>query len=196
MCIIFLLFISFTARTGGNSDQYKWRMPKKYANQNPALLSFYGLGGEENRHKVAESFNRPTDWGTYCKEVSPSGCEKDDGIAARAPVGDEESGKFFVDGSYTGHFRATDKNNCTANPETCTGHIANVPCNWGNYAVPQAYHLNISVESDGNLQYNAAYGYYSLLEIYAAANATGSNVLMVRYTMQKFLLYRITLERC
>lgn len=28
---------------------------------------------------------------------------------------------------YTGHFRYTDQNNCTANPTTCTGHIADFP---------------------------------------------------------------------
>lgn len=130
---------------------------------------------------MADIFKRPTDWGTYCQFVSLDNCinKGGDGIAARAPDDDDEAGKYFVDGFYKGHFRATEKNNCTANPTTCTGHISNVPCGWGNYAVPQAYHLNISVESDGNLLYNGGYGYSSLLDIYSAANATGSNVVMV-----------------
>ncbi len=165
--------------SGGNADQYRWWMPKMYARQNPAMLTYFGLGGKMNRAKLAEQFKRPTNWSTYCNAVSLDACKTADGIAARAPENDMEAGHYFVPGLYAGHFRATDENNCTANPDTCTGHITNVRCSWGNYAVQQAYHLNISAESGGNLSPNGGYGYSLLLEIYEAANATRSNVLMV-----------------
>jgi len=41
------------------------------------------------------------------------------------------------------------------------------------------YHLGIAVESDGPGEANGSYSYGSMLEIYAAANATGSHVIMV-----------------
>ena len=149
------------------------------------MVSFYGIGGvdgqngEEVRFKLANTFKRPMTWSEYCILVSPNNCTRDDGVASRAPM-NEEVGKYFMDGLYTGHFRSTEKNNCTANPTACTGHIADVNCVWGTYAVPQAYHLGIPVSSDGDLLYNGGYGYSSLLEIYSAANATRSNILMVR----------------
>ena len=125
--------------------------------------------------------------GVYCTKISPNNCTINDEIAVRSRDDEDEALKYFVDGLYTGHFAATEKNDCGANPDTCTGHMANVPCSWGNYATPQAFHLNISVESDGNLEPNGAYGYSSLLDIYSAANATGSNVLMV--SMSQFHLF-------
>jgi len=168
-------------RASGNADQYRWWIPKMYARKHPSLQSIFGIAGTgnpDNRRTLAELFERPTNWSAYCDIVSPDGCETADGTAARAPEDDVEGAKYFEDGLYAGHFRATDKNNCTANPETCTGHITNVQCGWATYVVPQAYHLNISVESDGNLSPNGGYSYSSVLEIYAAANATKSNVLV------------------
>ena len=51
--------------------------------------------------------------------------------------------------------------------------------NWGNYAVPVINFFDIAIESDGPGQANGSYGYSAMLEIWAAANATESPVLMV-----------------
>ncbi|KAL7551981.1 hypothetical protein ACHAWF_015202 [Thalassiosira exigua] len=166
-------------KDSGTNPQYRWWMPKRHAEQNPELLSYFGMSDESARSKIAQAFKRPTTWGTYCASISPDNCAADDGVAKRAPADDDEAGKYFAPGGlYVGHFRATEKNDCASDPAGCTGHIANVPCDWGNYAVPQAYHLGIPVSSDGSLEPNGGYTLGSLLEIYAAANATGSNVLM------------------
>jgi len=170
-------------RGSGNTDQYRWWIPKRLAKEDPSLQSYYALSGDSNRKKLAKLFQRPTTWSDYCNLVSLDKCAADNGIAARAPIGEDEAARYFVDGLYTGHFRATDKNNCTLNPNSCSGHIANVPCEWATYVVPQAYHLNISLESDGkgsdgNYTNNGGYNMTSLVEIWAAANATGSNVIM------------------
>ena len=193
------------------------------------MLSYYGIGGESNRKKVAELFKRPTTWGDFCTLISLNNCSTASDTAVRAPIDDDEAGKYYVDGLFRGYFRATEKNVCSdANPN-CTGHIANVPCSWGIYSVAQAvslyyanimenvlvlgkytmnsnpslfillnsytyyiykpimkYHLGIAVESDGPGEANGSYSYGSMLEIYAAANATGSHVIMVCHIITQY----------
>ena len=84
-----------------------------------------------------------------------------------------ENGRYFLEGSYTGHFRFTQKNNCTTNPN-CTGHFSDYPCSWTSYAKQQAHHLNIALEipkgSDG-------YSYSEMVDIWHAANATKSDAI-------------------
>jgi len=161
-------------------DAYRWFVPHFLAEKDPSILSHYGIKGESNRKKLAKTFKRPTTWDEYCRVVSPNNCTTEDDIASRMPEGDNETGRYFVSGLYKGHFRATGKNDCDANPKTCTGHITNVPCLWATYVISQAHHLNIAVESDGPLQ-NGGYDSSSVLEIWDAANATESNVLIYWY---------------
>mmetsp|Transcript_41260 Transcript_41260/g.87930 ORF Transcript_41260/g.87930 Transcript_41260/m.87930 type:complete len:98 (-) Transcript_41260:105-398(-) len=84
-------------------------MPKMHAMQNLDMLSYFGIGGETNRPKLAKQFKRPTNWSMYCETVSLNACKTTDGIAARAPENFEEAGKYFARGLYSGHFRATDE---------------------------------------------------------------------------------------
>mmetsp|Transcript_15612 Transcript_15612/g.17999 ORF Transcript_15612/g.17999 Transcript_15612/m.17999 type:complete len:230 (+) Transcript_15612:400-1089(+) len=93
----------------------------------PELLIFEGLQGEHNRQKLAEMFLRPTTWFDYCQKVSTSNCtSKNDDAALRPPETQGEDASYFVDGIYTGHFRATDVNNCTLNPN-CSGIFIDYP---------------------------------------------------------------------
>lgn len=105
-----------------------WFVTKFTADQYPELVSYHGLWGEENREKLASLFKRPTTWKEYCDLVSEDNCAVADNVAQRAPVTQIEGERMFVEDLYTGHFRYTEKNNCTSSPTTCTGHIANYPC--------------------------------------------------------------------
>ena len=83
-------------------------------------------------------------------------------------------------GSYTGHFRFTDENNCTIS-ENCTGHFADYPCGWTSFAKQQAHHLKIALEVDGS-EGSDKYSYADLVDIWAAANATKSDVIGLWWT--------------
>uniref|UniRef100_A0A7S4IYQ5 G-protein coupled receptors family 3 profile domain-containing protein n=1 Tax=Odontella aurita TaxID=265563 RepID=A0A7S4IYQ5_9STRA len=148
-----------------------WFVPRFTGERDQTLLNYLGLRGEKNRRKVAEAFLRPTTWGDYCASVSPGGCATDDGVAARPPGDDGEKSRMFAEGLYTGHFRATDRNNCTKYPKTCTGHLADYPCGWTSFNLPLTHHLDIALE-------NERYTYSQFLEMWAAANATKSNLIM------------------
>lgn len=155
-------------------------VPKFTALQDPTLLNYYGLMGDENRQKLAETFLRPTTWKEYCDIVSPTNCTKPDSVAKRPPKDDSEDPRMHVSGIYTGYFRATEDNNCTAHPRTCTGHIADYPCGWSSFVLPQMYHLHIALKSNGDEEACHGYSYMQLVDMWAAANETGSN-LMVRW---------------
>ena len=105
----------------GALGEQHWFMPKYTADRDPTLLSYLGLSGEKNRRKVAETFKRPTTWKDYCELVSNTTCSFDDGIASRPPESHTEESSYFVPGLYTGHFRATEENDCDTYPDTCTG---------------------------------------------------------------------------
>lgn len=154
-----------------------WFMTKFTAVEDPTLDSYMGLQGEENRRKLAETFLRPTTWKDYCELLSTNNCSTDDGVAKRAPSSEDEHSRMFVDGLYTGHFRATEKNDCDLNPTNCTGHIADYPCGWYSFVEAQAYHLNISLESDGDEPGSNGYSYQQLIDMWDAANATKSNLV-------------------
>ena len=108
----------------GMIGQQGWYMPKFAAQDNPTLLTYFGLAGGQNRRKLAETFKRPTTWGDYCAEESPTKCELPDGIASRPPVDEVEAAMYFAGVStFTGFFRFTEENDCDLHPDTCTGHI-------------------------------------------------------------------------
>lgn len=155
-----------------------WFVPRFTGERDQTLLNYLGLRGEKNRRKVAEAFLRPTTWGDYCDVVSPDGCATDDGVAKRPPSDDDDDGersRMFAEGLFTGHFRATDKNNCTKYPKTCTGHLADYPCGWTSFNLPLTHHLDIALE-------NERHTYSQFLEMWAAANATKSNLIMPWWT--------------
>lgn len=156
-----------------------WFLPKYLAAQDPSLTHWLGLTGEANRRRVAETFKVPTTFGQFCTEIVPHNCTVPTLFTSRPPRDDAEATKYYVPGGvFQGYFRMTPENDCDANPTTCVGHIADVPCEWTTFAIPQAYHLNISVASQGPLVPNYGYNYGDLLDIWAAANATQSAVLM------------------
>jgi hypothetical protein len=101
--------------------------------------------------------------------------------ATRAPQNQVEAERMFVEGIYTGHFRKTKENDCDLHPTTCTGHLVDFPCTWVNYIIPQTHYLKIALESHGNLT-NGKYSPSQVHEIWAAANATKSNVAAVWFT--------------
>lgn len=121
--------------------------------------------------RLADTFRRPLRWTDYCAEVSPDNCTTPDKVASRAPSTQDEGEKYFLGGEYTGHFVATDKNDCAANPANCTGHMIDYPCTWSAYTASQLYWNGIALESDTPDGTNS-YKYSAMLQIIDAANAT------------------------
>jgi hypothetical protein len=158
-------------------------IPAFTAKEHQSLVIYYALQGEDNRQKLAQIFKRPTTWLDYCQQVSTTNCSRfpQDTTASRFPYPDEED-VYFAEGVYTGHFRATDKNDCETNPASCTGHIISPPCQWSEAVAGQLYWNDIvGLEQDGPLAPNGGYGYSAMREIWMAANATTSHVLMYWY---------------
>ena len=164
--------------TLGTLGLESWFVTKFSVKNDPTLVSYLGLMGEENRVKLAETFLRPTSWQDYCELISTNNCTAPDLVAQRSPETVEENEQFFSEGYYTGHFRATEDNNCTANPTTCTGHVADFPCGWNSYMLPQIHYLNIALKSTGPEGPAGGYPYERLVEMWKAANATKSNLMM------------------
>lgn len=143
-------------------------------------LSDLGSNGTANRHKVAEAFKLPTTWSDYCALVSADNCTTPDETAQRAPQTQEEATKYWVaDSVYRGHFRATPHNDCARFPHNCTGHFVDGRCDWSTLAQAQLYWNQIPVTSAlGPMEPYGSYGYWSMVEIWHAANETRSDVLM------------------
>lgn len=167
-----------------------WYLPKYTAKRDPTLLSYFGLeAGNDTikRRKVAETFLRPQTWMYFCEEMTSDNCTSPyyDGegrlIVARPPANKSEAVKYFLLGSYHGHFNATDENDCDKHPETCTGHLINVQCDWSTFAISQAHHLGIPVKSSGSLV-GGGYAYGDIVDIYKAANFTKSDILIYWWT--------------
>lgn len=155
-----------------------WFVPRITGIRDPTLLTYLGLMGEENRRKLAERFLRPTRWGQYCEEVSFTNCSLPNSVAKRAPQDETERMAFFVEGLYTGHFRKTWENDCDVNPN-CTGHFADFPCGWHSFSSQQLHHLNIALQSEGNEPGSRGYTQAELVEMWAAANATRSDLIIM-----------------
>ncbi|CAB9529643.1 expressed unknown protein (Partial), partial [Seminavis robusta] len=154
-------------------------VPKFTLERDASLLSYIGMQGEKNRQKLADAFLRPTLWKDYCLEVSPNNCSTPDENAQRPPEDDDEGDRFFLKDEYTGYFRKTDANNCTLNPDTCTGHLVDYPCEWSSYAEQQLYHLNISLSGDKHGEGERGHGDWQTVQILNAANHTKSNVIIM-----------------
>ena len=164
----------------GEVGKMSWYIPLHTAQQHRGLTSYLGWRGQ--REKLSAIFNRPASWGEYCELYSPTNCRTDDGVAVRLPVGEDEKTKYFQGGSYTGFFRPTDKNDCSLNPDTCSGHIVDSPCQWDSFVFSQAHWNDIALESDGPLPENKGYSYGQMVDIWRAANATQSHVVMWWWT--------------
>uniref|UniRef100_A0A7S1FPG6 G-protein coupled receptors family 3 profile domain-containing protein n=1 Tax=Corethron hystrix TaxID=216773 RepID=A0A7S1FPG6_9STRA len=165
----------------GVISQQGFFIPKFTAESDSTLDSYFGLKDEKNKNKLAESFLRPITWIEYCTKISENNCTADDGIARKYPEKDDY-GKFFVKDLYIGYFNATIENDCNNNPE-CTGHFVDYPNSWRSFAVPQMYHHNISLKSSGSEYITNGYSYSQMTEIWQAANATKSNVLMLSWDL-------------
>lgn len=163
----------------GQVGKLAWYVPEATAKKDDSLVSHYGLSGEKNRAKLADTFRRPTTWLEYCEEVSASNCTIPDNVAAHYPDAGSQA-KYFVDGGkYTGYFRMLPQNNCTAFPDTCTGYMVGPPCTWSGHVDAQLYWNNIvGLTLDGPEEPTKTYGYSSMIEIWKASNATKSDVMM------------------
>jgi hypothetical protein len=168
----------------GVLGQEAWFIPKFLAQENPALLSYLGLQGPDQRQLLADTFKRPTTWGDYCTLLSAHNCTIPDGVAVRAPINDWERNRMFDEENmlYTGHFRKTDKNNCTLFPDNCTGHIADYPCGWSSYTAAQTHYLDIALDGDEEAR---SYDYWQLRELWLAANWTKSPLIMQWWTPEQ-----------
>ena len=156
-----------------------WYIPAFLAREMPELTHYFGLQGQSNRRKLAELFKRPTTWADYCASGKNSTtCTISDVIASRPPQDENEGSMYYSEGVYNGHFRTTDKNDCNANPNTCTGHIVNCPCTWSTNVEAQLYHNDIALESNGGQEPNGGYSYGEMVQIWNAAEATRSPVMM------------------
>lgn len=157
-----------------------WYATSLTVKNDPSLASYLGFQGEENRQKLADTFLRPATWLEYCENVSNSSCEISDNTAKRPPQNESEYHRYFVPDLYTGHFHKTERNNCVKYPENCTGHFADVSCDfWGiTLFETQSYYLQISLESNGPSPINHGYLYYDMMEIILAANSTKSNLII------------------
>jgi hypothetical protein len=157
----------------GMVGEFSFMIPQFLAEQDPSLTSWHGL---RDRKKMASLFKRPTTWLEYCQEVSPNDCAVANKVAMRSPLTPDEEASYFLAGLYQGHFRATDKNNCTKYPDTCTGHVVDPPCDWDTLTESQMYWNNIPLSADGPLEPNNGYTYFQMIEIWNAANATQSPI--------------------
>ena len=160
-----------------------WYIPLHTVREDPSLLHWTGLSGEENREKLARTFKRPVSFLEYCEEVSLDNCTSPDEHAARYPIRSEnpyenDGWRYFVPDVYTGYFRYTDQNNCTANKDNCTGHIVDFPCGWSSFTEAQAYHMNIALQSNGPSGPIGGYWDQQMQDIWRAANATQEHVIM------------------
>ena len=101
-----------------------WYIPIFLAEKNPAIISYFGFAGEENRQLLAETFKRPLTWQEYCDRVGSLGCNESDPVAKQQPSDTIEGSRYFVSNIYQGYFDDQhSKNDCVANPTTCTGHM-------------------------------------------------------------------------
>jgi uncharacterized membrane protein YidH (DUF202 family) len=166
----------------GQVGKVSWYVPTFTVKRHPQVASFHGLS--DHREELARIFKRPTTWLDYCEQVSTNNCSLPDDFSERHPM-EEERTQYFAEGYYTGHFRNTLQNNCTANPDTCTGHIVAPDCGWSTNVEAQAYWNDIALESNGNVRVaggNGVYSYEEMIRIWRAANATSSDVIMWWWT--------------
>lgn len=163
----------------GQVGKLGWFIPGSTARRDDSLVSYFGLAGEESRAKLAQAFKRPTTWYEYCEEVSTNNCTTADDVAEHYPESESQAFKYFQEGEFTGYFRMLPVNDCNSFPDTCTGYIVGPTCTWSTNVDAQLHWNNIvGLKADGPSEANHGYEYGSMTEIWRAANATKSDVMM------------------
>ena len=76
------------------------------------------------------------------------------------------------------------------NPTTCSGHFADYPSGWTSYSEPRIYHLGMALENDGTQECgeggsSGGWTYQQLKDLWYAANATRSNILMMWWSPEE-----------
>jgi len=128
--------------SNGILGQVGYYIPSYTAERHRSFTSFYGLRGDENRVKLADTFKEPTTWVDFCELVHLTNCTftDEEGMPKRwYPKTAKERDSYFVPDLYAGHFRVTDRTNCTKNPDTCKGNLIGPRCNWSTYVDSQMY---------------------------------------------------------
>lgn len=169
-----------------------WYIPTFTMRRYPAFLSHLGL--RDNMALLASVFKRPTTWRDYCEEVSTTNCTEPDDFASEYPPTEEQGLKYFHAPEYIGHFRATKENDCTASASSplfdnstageewaCTGHIINAGCFWATFVEAQTFWNNIALKSSGRDSVSGGYTSADMADVWYAANATKSDVIIWWY---------------
>ena len=134
------------SESNGVTGQIGFYIPARTAKKDVEFLSFYGLSGDDSRIKLANTFKEPTTWRDYCEQVDPTNCTvlvlDKSSISKRYPDTTEEKDSYIVPDLFSGHFRVTDRSNCTLNRDTCTGNVIAPPCaSWTAYVESQMHIL-------------------------------------------------------
>jgi hypothetical protein len=175
--------------SNGILGQTSLYVPSFTARKYPTLTSFWGYQGENNRQLLAELFRRPTTWKEYCELVSANNCTVPNTITSGYPSSEQEKRKYFVQDRYTGHFRSTRESDCSQ-VEDCSGYIVGPPCELTTNIDAQLHWNNITgLRRDGPLLPNGGYNTSSMREIWMAANATESHVIMWWYSVNEMQQY-------
>lgn len=158
-------------------------IPHITATRYPEFSSYTGLSGDINRVKLAQVFKTPITWKEYCDSYD---CTLSESAASREPENADEEALYFMEGIYTGFFEANNVTDCETNPE-CMGHFVAPSCGWSVYAESQLYWNNIGLKSNGPLEPNNGYSYSQMYQVWRAAKATNSDIIMVFYTPDPFV---------
>jgi hypothetical protein len=166
----------------GQIGQFRFFVPEFTAKAFPSLGIYLGFQGEKKRQLLADLFQRPTTWLDYCRQVSPTNCTTPDATAIRFPIDSKEQELYFLEDVFTGHFRPTQANDCVQHSTSCTGHIILPPCTWSaNPEVLLYWNEIVGLQADGPLQPHGGYTSSSMDQVWRAANATKSHVIMLWY---------------
>ena len=169
--------------SNGQIAKFGLYIPTYTARLFPDMAIYFGLRGEANREKVAGIFKRPQTWQQFCEEVSATNCTTPDKTAQRGPANSKEAGMYYLKGQYQGYFRATSKNDCSNGEGTCTGHVVGAPCTWNSYLESQLYWNDIiGLAHDGPVAPSGSYNATTMYQVWRAANATRSHVIMAWYS--------------
>ena len=158
----------------------------------PELVSHWGLR-DATPHQMARIFRPPTTWGDYCQLISSNVCRQADAVAFRAPRTTEEAVRYYEPGLFTGYFGTADEihhnNNSSSSSSSSSNEIGHLflPSSCDEFAKnnveAQLYWNNItSLTSQGPLLPNRGYDLEHIQQIYLAANATRSHVMIWWYS--------------
>ena len=156
--------------------RYGHFIPQHTVRKFPEFATYRGF--LKDRQKVASTFLKPTTWEEYCSiVVTEDQCKSGNStIARRLPRDENERKKYFLKNAYKGHFRETNDMDCSNNAN-CSGHFINTDCALRSNSEAQMYWNNVPLVSVGPAE-NGGYSDKQAIEIWNAANATRSHVLI------------------